>query len=38
MKLVGKGKLDQFSIYGFAATLLFKQAVEERWPRVGTTQ
>ena len=28
VKHVGTGTLDQFSVYGFAATLLFKQAVE----------
>ena len=28
VKNVGKGTLDQFSVYGFAATLLFKQAAE----------
>ncbi len=28
VKNVGKGTLDQFAVYGFAATLLFKQAAE----------
>ena len=37
VELVGNGKLDQYSIYGFAATLLFKQAVEERSPRAAPT-
>lgn len=36
VKLVGNGKLDQFSIYGFAATLLFKQAVEDSVAKGGT--
>jgi ABC-type branched-subunit amino acid transport system substrate-binding protein len=35
VKLVGNGKLDQFSIYGFAATLLFKQAVEDAVAKGG---
>jgi ABC-type branched-subunit amino acid transport system substrate-binding protein len=35
VRLVGKGKLDQFSIYGFAATLLFKQAVEDAVAKGG---
>jgi ABC-type branched-subunit amino acid transport system substrate-binding protein len=35
VKLVGNGKLDQFSIYGFAATLLFKQAVEDAVAKSG---
>jgi hypothetical protein len=35
VKLVGDGKLDQFSIYGFAATLLFKQAVEDAVAKGG---
>ena len=36
VKLVGNGKLDQFSIYGFAATLLFKQAVDDSVAKGGT--
>jgi ABC-type branched-subunit amino acid transport system substrate-binding protein len=35
VKLVGTGKLDQFSIYGFAATLLFKQALEDAVAKGG---
>jgi ABC-type branched-subunit amino acid transport system substrate-binding protein len=35
VKRVGNGKLDQFSIYGFAATLLFKQAVEDAVAKGG---
>ena len=35
VKRVGQGKLDQFSIYGFAATLLFKQAVEDAVAKSG---
>jgi ABC-type branched-subunit amino acid transport system substrate-binding protein len=35
VKRVGTGKLDQFSIYGFAATLLFKQAVEDAVAKGG---
>ena len=35
VKLVGTGKLDQFSIYGFASTLLFKQAVEDAVAKGG---
>ncbi len=35
VKLVGSGKLDQYSIYGFAATLLFKQAVEDAVAKGG---